>query len=171
MKILFANKFFFRKGGAETVMFNEIEILRPCEVDVVEFRVARERADLCSRGDGLCKTGGCFAHRPDSRVRPPRTHRAVVRAQRRNRTVQARQNAAGRSRLARSVRHASATGRRRRIFARATRGNASRSPRASCPRPKPGSTRSRRSMERKTPDACGPPAAFATFRISGGVDA
>ena len=37
MKVLFANKFFFRKGGAEAVMFDEIEIMRRCEVDVVEF--------------------------------------------------------------------------------------------------------------------------------------
>jgi glycosyltransferase involved in cell wall biosynthesis len=37
MKILYANKFFFRKGGAETVMFHEMEYMKNCNVEVIEF--------------------------------------------------------------------------------------------------------------------------------------
>lgn len=37
MKILFANKFFFRNGGSEVVMFNEMELMRESDNDVIEF--------------------------------------------------------------------------------------------------------------------------------------
>jgi glycosyltransferase involved in cell wall biosynthesis len=37
MKVLYANKYFFRKGGAETVMFHEMEYMKNSNVDVVEF--------------------------------------------------------------------------------------------------------------------------------------
>jgi glycosyltransferase involved in cell wall biosynthesis len=37
MKILYANKYFFRKGGAETVMFNEMKYMKNCNVEVIEF--------------------------------------------------------------------------------------------------------------------------------------
>jgi glycosyltransferase involved in cell wall biosynthesis len=37
LKILFANKFFYLKGGAEAVMFDEIDLMKKHEVDVVEF--------------------------------------------------------------------------------------------------------------------------------------
>lgn len=37
MKILFANKFFFRNGGSEVVMFNEMDLMRESDNDVIEF--------------------------------------------------------------------------------------------------------------------------------------
>jgi glycosyltransferase involved in cell wall biosynthesis len=37
MKILFANKFFFPNGGSEAVMFDEMELARRHNVDVIEF--------------------------------------------------------------------------------------------------------------------------------------
>jgi len=37
LKILFANKFFFLNGGSEVVMFDEMELMRMYELDVVEF--------------------------------------------------------------------------------------------------------------------------------------
>ncbi len=37
MKILFANKFFFRNGGAEGVLFDEIDLMKRFENDVIEF--------------------------------------------------------------------------------------------------------------------------------------
>src|SRR5438105_7048554 len=37
LKILFANKFFFLNGGSEVVMFDEMELMRKYELDVVEF--------------------------------------------------------------------------------------------------------------------------------------
>jgi glycosyltransferase involved in cell wall biosynthesis len=37
MKILYANKFFFRKGGAEIVMFDEMSFMRNSNVEVIEF--------------------------------------------------------------------------------------------------------------------------------------
>lgn len=43
LKILFANKFFYLKGGAETVMFDEIDLMRKCEIDVVEFSMSDPR--------------------------------------------------------------------------------------------------------------------------------
>src|SRR5262249_45481622 len=48
MKVLFANKFFFRKGGAEAVMFDEIDFMRGCEVDIVEFSM-RDRNNRPSK--------------------------------------------------------------------------------------------------------------------------
>lgn len=43
LKILFANKFFYLKGGAETVMFDEIDLMKKHEVDVVEFSMSDPR--------------------------------------------------------------------------------------------------------------------------------
>lgn len=43
LKILFANKFFYLKGGAETVMFDEIDLMRQHQVDVVEFSMVDPR--------------------------------------------------------------------------------------------------------------------------------
>ncbi|MGN6309991.1 MAG: glycosyltransferase family 4 protein [Xanthobacteraceae bacterium] len=43
LKVLFANKFFYLKGGAETVMFDEIDLMRQHRVDVVEFSMADPR--------------------------------------------------------------------------------------------------------------------------------
>lgn len=43
LKVLFANKFFYLKGGAETVMFDEIDLMRQHQVDVVEFSMADPR--------------------------------------------------------------------------------------------------------------------------------
>ena len=37
LKILFANKFFFLNGGSEVVMFDEMELMRKYELDVIEF--------------------------------------------------------------------------------------------------------------------------------------
>ena len=37
MKVLYANKYFFRKGGAETVMFDEMSYMRHSNVEVIEF--------------------------------------------------------------------------------------------------------------------------------------
>ena len=37
LKILFANKFFFLNGGSEAVMFDEMELMKECGVDVIEF--------------------------------------------------------------------------------------------------------------------------------------
>mgnify|MGYP001056584397 CR=1 FL=1 len=43
LKVLFANKFFYLKGGAETVMFDEIDLMRKHKVDVVEFSMCDPR--------------------------------------------------------------------------------------------------------------------------------
>ncbi|MBI5263586.1 MAG: glycosyltransferase family 4 protein [Bradyrhizobium sp.] len=43
MKVLFANKFFFRNGGSEAVMFDEMELLRRRKLEVVEFSMEDER--------------------------------------------------------------------------------------------------------------------------------
>jgi glycosyltransferase involved in cell wall biosynthesis len=43
LKILFANKFFYPKGGAETVMFDEIDLMRKRAIDVVEFSMSDPR--------------------------------------------------------------------------------------------------------------------------------
>ena len=36
-KILFANKFFFLNGGSEVVMFDEMELMKKNDLDVIEF--------------------------------------------------------------------------------------------------------------------------------------
>lgn len=43
LKILFANKFFFLNGGSEVVMFDEMELMRKHELDVVEFSMRDPR--------------------------------------------------------------------------------------------------------------------------------
>jgi glycosyltransferase involved in cell wall biosynthesis len=43
LKILFANKFFFRNGGSEVVMFDEMELMRRRGVGVIEFSMTDER--------------------------------------------------------------------------------------------------------------------------------
>jgi glycosyltransferase involved in cell wall biosynthesis len=43
LKVLFANKFFFRNGGSEVVMFDEMELMRRRNVGVVEFSMTDER--------------------------------------------------------------------------------------------------------------------------------
>ena len=43
LKVLFANKFFFRNGGSEVVMFDEMELMRRRNVDVVEFSMNDDR--------------------------------------------------------------------------------------------------------------------------------
>jgi glycosyltransferase involved in cell wall biosynthesis len=43
LKILFANKFFFRNGGSEVVMFDEMELMRRRNVGVIEFSMTDER--------------------------------------------------------------------------------------------------------------------------------
>jgi glycosyltransferase involved in cell wall biosynthesis len=43
MKILIANKYFFRKGGAESVMLTERDFLMRANVDVVDFSMQDER--------------------------------------------------------------------------------------------------------------------------------
>ena len=43
MKVLFANKFFFAKGGAEVVMFDEMELMKRYELEVVEFSMQDPR--------------------------------------------------------------------------------------------------------------------------------
>lgn len=43
LKVLFANKFFYLKGGAEAVMFDEINLMRKHAVDVVEFSMCDPR--------------------------------------------------------------------------------------------------------------------------------
>jgi glycosyltransferase involved in cell wall biosynthesis len=42
-KVLFANKFFFRNGGSEVVMFDEMELMRRRGVGVIEFSMNDER--------------------------------------------------------------------------------------------------------------------------------
>ena len=42
MKILLVNKFFFIKGGAETVYFQERNWLKAAGVDVVDFSMLHE---------------------------------------------------------------------------------------------------------------------------------
>jgi glycosyltransferase involved in cell wall biosynthesis len=37
VKVLYANKYFFRKGGAETVIFDEMSFMRNSNVEVIEF--------------------------------------------------------------------------------------------------------------------------------------
>jgi glycosyltransferase involved in cell wall biosynthesis len=51
MKVLLANKFFYRKGGAEAVMLMEREALREAGVEVIEFSMQDER-NLSSRYSG-----------------------------------------------------------------------------------------------------------------------
>ncbi|WGR69668.1 MULTISPECIES: glycosyltransferase family 4 protein [unclassified Bradyrhizobium] len=43
LKVLFANKFLFRNGGSEVVMFDEMELMRRRNVDVVEFSMNDDR--------------------------------------------------------------------------------------------------------------------------------
>jgi glycosyltransferase involved in cell wall biosynthesis len=43
LKLLVANKFFYLKGGAETVMFDEIDLMKRYKVDVIEFSMADPR--------------------------------------------------------------------------------------------------------------------------------
>jgi glycosyltransferase involved in cell wall biosynthesis len=43
LKVLFANKFFFRNGGSEVVMFDEMEQMRHRNVGVLEFSMTDER--------------------------------------------------------------------------------------------------------------------------------
>jgi glycosyltransferase involved in cell wall biosynthesis len=43
LKVLFANKFFFRNGGSEVVMFDEMELMRRRNVGVIEFSMNDER--------------------------------------------------------------------------------------------------------------------------------
>ncbi len=43
LKVLFANKFFYLKGGAEAVMFDEIDLMKKHDVDVVEFSMCDPR--------------------------------------------------------------------------------------------------------------------------------
>jgi glycosyltransferase involved in cell wall biosynthesis len=43
LKILFANKFFFLNGGSEVVMFDEMELMRKYELDVIEFSMRDAR--------------------------------------------------------------------------------------------------------------------------------
>jgi glycosyltransferase involved in cell wall biosynthesis len=45
MKVLLANKFFFRKGGAETVFFNERAFLQSVGIQVVDFSMSDRRND------------------------------------------------------------------------------------------------------------------------------
>jgi len=42
-RVLFANKFFFRNGGSEVVMFDEMELMRRRGVGVIEFSMNDER--------------------------------------------------------------------------------------------------------------------------------
>src|SRR6202048_1176026 len=43
MKILFANKFFFLNGGSEVVMFDEMELMKQYNIDVIEFSMRDPR--------------------------------------------------------------------------------------------------------------------------------
>jgi glycosyltransferase involved in cell wall biosynthesis len=43
LKILFANKFFFLNGGSEAVMFDEMQLMRKYELDVIEFSMRDPR--------------------------------------------------------------------------------------------------------------------------------
>jgi glycosyltransferase involved in cell wall biosynthesis len=43
MKVLYANKFFFRNGGSEVVMFDEMALMRSMGIDVVHFAMADPR--------------------------------------------------------------------------------------------------------------------------------
>lgn len=43
MKVLYANKYFFRNGGSENVMFDEIELMKRADVEVVEFAMQDPR--------------------------------------------------------------------------------------------------------------------------------
>jgi hypothetical protein len=53
MKIMMANKYFFWKGGAETVYFQERDFLRSAGVKVVDFSMYDER--LLRRATGLSR--------------------------------------------------------------------------------------------------------------------
>jgi len=50
MKILFANKFFFRNGGSEVVMFDEMDVMRRAGHDVIAFSM-RDARNLPSKFD------------------------------------------------------------------------------------------------------------------------
>jgi glycosyltransferase involved in cell wall biosynthesis len=43
MKVMYANKYFFRNGGSEVVMFDEMALMRSMGVDVVHFAMADAR--------------------------------------------------------------------------------------------------------------------------------
>ncbi|HEX5419014.1 MAG TPA: hypothetical protein VFY39_03375, partial [Gammaproteobacteria bacterium] len=43
MKVLLANKFFYRKGGSEAVMFMERDFLRDAGVEIVDFSMRDPR--------------------------------------------------------------------------------------------------------------------------------
>ncbi|MDA9404487.1 hypothetical protein XH79_37870 [Bradyrhizobium sp. CCBAU 45389] len=80
MKVLFANKFLFRNGGSEVVMFDEMELMRSRNVDVVEFSmnddrnvpsrfqsyfVSQKSYRTASRSDKL-KSALSFVHSPEA---------------------------------------------------------------------------------------------------------
>jgi glycosyltransferase involved in cell wall biosynthesis len=60
LKVLFANKFFYLKGGAEAVMFDEIDLMTKHEVDVVEF-------SMCDPRNRPSKYGSYFVSSKDYR--------------------------------------------------------------------------------------------------------
>jgi glycosyltransferase involved in cell wall biosynthesis len=60
LKILFANKFFYLKGGAEAVMFDEIDLMKKHKVDVVEF-------SMCDPRNRPSKYGSYFVSLKDYR--------------------------------------------------------------------------------------------------------
>ena len=43
MKIMYANKYFFRNGGSEVVMFDEMELMRTMGIEVVHFAMSDPR--------------------------------------------------------------------------------------------------------------------------------
>ncbi|MBR0696599.1 glycosyltransferase family 4 protein [Bradyrhizobium lablabi] len=60
LKVLFANKFFYLKGGAEAVMFDEIDLMKKHAVDVVEF-------SMCDPRNRPSKYGSYFVSLKDYR--------------------------------------------------------------------------------------------------------
>lgn len=60
LKILYANKYFYLKGGAEAVMFDEIDLMKKHEVEVVEF-------SMCDPRNRPSKYGSYFVSLKDYR--------------------------------------------------------------------------------------------------------
>jgi glycosyltransferase involved in cell wall biosynthesis len=60
LKVLFANKFFYLKGGAEAVMFDEIDLMTRQKIDVVEF-------SMCDPRNRPSKYGSYFVSPKDYR--------------------------------------------------------------------------------------------------------
>jgi glycosyltransferase involved in cell wall biosynthesis len=76
-KVLFANKFMFRNGGSEAVMFDEMAWLRQRDLDIVDFSM-RDPRNLPSRFDPYFVSGKSY--RAGSRISKLRSVASLIRS-------------------------------------------------------------------------------------------